>query len=126
MTYWILAGLAVYFFGLFLPATLTFLTMGPVGYLGSRDVEPQKGVRHARAQRAHRNFLENIAPFLGLALLSLVVPTADGARALLGAQLFVLARIAFLPLYIFAVPVVRSGAFLVGFFGLILMALALI
>ena len=46
--------------------------------------------------------------------------------AILGAQVFVLARLAYLPLYVLAVPVARSTAYTVGFVGLIMMALALI
>ncbi|MEL6296577.1 MAG: MAPEG family protein, partial [Pseudomonadota bacterium] len=66
------------------------------------------------------------APFLALGILAMVVEGADQSLALLGAQLFVVARIAYIPLYMLAVPVVRSGAWIAGFVGMIMMAYALL
>ncbi|WP_130402663.1 MAPEG family protein [Thalassococcus sp. S3] len=126
MISWLLAGLAIYYFTLFLPGLFLLPQMGFAAYTGSRDAEPEPSVHRARALRIQRNSLENIAPFLALGILALVVPEADMDQALLGAQVYVLARVAFLALYIFAVPFVRSLAWIVGFIGLIAMAFALI
>ncbi|MEL6102574.1 MAG: MAPEG family protein [Pseudomonadota bacterium] len=126
MLTWILLGLVVYTLGLFLPSFFTVSEMGLGGYLGSRDDEPDAQAMHGRAARAHRNFSESLAPFLALGILAMVVEGADQSLALLGAQLFVVARIAYIPLYMLAVPVVRSGAWIAGFVGMIMMAYALL
>jgi uncharacterized MAPEG superfamily protein len=126
MTIWILAGIGVHYLAVFLPALFVLSGLGLSGYLGSRDAEPDPGPHHGRAQRALRNGQENLAPFLGLALLAMVVPGADTGLATTGAAVFVLARAAYLPLYILAVPVVRSLAWTIGFGGLVLIALALL
>ncbi len=118
MTIWILAGIGVHYLAVFLPALFVLSGLGLSGYLGSRDAEPEPGPHHGRAQRALRNGQENLAPFLGLALLAMVVPGADMGLATTGA--------AYLPLYILAVPVVRSLAWTIGFGGLVLIALALL
>ena len=50
---------------------------------------------------------------------------ADQAQALMGAKVFVIARLVYLPLYMLAVPVARSAVWTAGFAGLIVMGLAL-
>ena len=126
MVTWILLALVIYYVGVFLPGLFLLPNIGIMSYLGSRDADPDPSVHQARAQRATRNFQENLAPFLGLGALALVVPNANMDQAVLGAQLFVLARLVYVPLYLFAVPVARSVAYTVGFVGLIKMGLALI
>ncbi len=126
MLAWILLTLALYYVGVFLPSLFLIPRIGLIAYLGSRDTDPDPVVMQARAQRATRNFQENLAPFLALAVLAMLLPESDNGTALLGAQLFFFGRLAYLPLYLVAIPMLRSTAFTVGFVGLILMALALI
>lgn len=126
MTTWILLGCAIYLAGLFLPSSFLILQIGLNAYVGSRDAEPGPSLFRGRALRAQRNLLESMVLFLGLGAMNLVVPEADVELATSGAQIFVVARLAYLPLYLFAVPWIRSGAWAVGFLGLILMAMALI
>jgi uncharacterized MAPEG superfamily protein len=126
MVTWILLALVVYYAGVFLPSLFLIPRIGVVSYMASRDGDPEPGVMHARAKRATRNALENLAPFLGLGVLALVVPDTDMDMAILGAQLYVFGRAAFLPIYVFAVPVVRSLAFTTSMVGMVMMALALI
>ncbi len=126
MIFWILSAIALYTIGLFLPSLLLLPRIGISAYVGSRDNEPEPSALHARVKRAHRNMMESLPVFLALAVLALVVPDADLAQAILGAQVFVLARVAFLPLYLAAVPWARSVAWIAGFVGLIMMAMALI
>jgi len=126
MLTWILLALVIYYAGVFLPPLFLLPRIGIMSYLGSRDADPDPSVHQARAERATSNYQENLAPFLGLAVLALVVPNADMDQAVLGAQLFVLARLVYIPLYLIGVPVVRSAAFIAGFVGLIIMGLALV
>lgn len=126
MLFWIILCLIVYVVGLFLPPLFLVGRIGVSGYLGSRDDEPVPSDMHGRANRASRNFTESLAPFLGLAILAMVVDGADMDSAMFGAQIFVIARIVYIPLYLLGVPVIRSGAWIAGFVGLILMAAALV
>lgn len=126
MLFWIVFCLVVYTAGLFLPSLFLVGRMGVADYMGSRDDEPTRGDIHGRADRAHRNFCESLPVFLALAVLSMIVPDTDQGLALLGAQIFVIARIAYIPLYLMAVPVIRSGAWIAGFVGLIMMTVSLI
>jgi uncharacterized MAPEG superfamily protein len=126
MLTWIFLALIVYYAGVFLPSLFLIPRIGLASYMASRDGDPAPNPVHSRAQRATRNMQENLAPFLALAILAYVVPDADMGLAIPGAQLFVLGRVAFLPLYLFAVPWARSIAFTAGTIGMIMMAVALI
>jgi len=126
MLYWILAAMAVYLVGVFLPSLPLIGQIGLKDYLGSRDADPAPGKFRARAQRATRNMQETLQVFLALAVLSMVVPGSDAAQALLGAQIYVLARAAYLPLYLAGIPVLRSAAFIVGLAGMLILALAMV
>ena len=139
MTTWLIAGIAVHYIAAFIPALFLVPQMGLGGYFGSRDGEPAADGLYGRARRVLRNSNENLAAFVGLSVAAIalsqadadVIPvgsagTVDMGLATLGASIFVIARLAFIPLYLFAVPLVRSGAWIAGFIGLLLMAVALI
>lgn len=121
MVFWILAALVVYYVHLFLPSMIRIPQIGLSRYVGSRDDLPALPAIGQRAERAHNNLRENMIPFLALAVLSIALGAVN-ATAILGAQMFVLARIVYLPCYLFAVPWLRSTVWSVGFIGLVLMA----
>jgi uncharacterized MAPEG superfamily protein len=78
-----------------------------------------------RAQRAHRNMLENLLLFAILVL----VAHAAGVRnsmTLLGAQLFFWGRVAHAVIYIAGIPWARTGAWAVSVVGLLLIFLQLV
>ncbi|WP_160116045.1 MAPEG family protein [Candidatus Halocynthiibacter alkanivorans] len=126
MVIWMLAAIAVYYAGVFLPPMFLLPKIGVAAYAGHRDQDPAPGLIHGRALRAQRNMAENLPVFLGLALLSIVLPEADISLAISGAAVFVLARLVYLPLYLMAVPYLRSLVYGVGLTGQIVMALALL
>ena len=126
MLIWMLLAMAVHFAGVFLPSLFLLPRIGVPAYAGSRDNDPEPTAMQARSARAVRNMQESLPVFLALALLALIVPDADAAQGLLGAQLFVIARALYLPLYVFAVPYVRSGMWTLGFVGLVMMVLSLV
>lgn len=121
MVFWILAALVVYYVHLFLPSMIRIPQIGVSRYVGSRDDLPALPAIGQRAERAHNNLRENMIPFLALAVLSIALGEVN-ATAILGAQMFVLARIVYLPCYLFAVPWLRSTVWSIGFIGLVLMA----
>jgi uncharacterized MAPEG superfamily protein len=71
-----------------------------------------------RAQRAHRNMLENLVLFAALVLAAQATGRLNTATAL-GAQLFFWARVAHAAFYIIGVPWLRTAAFGVSAAGLI-------
>lgn len=126
MELWILLGLAVFLLNVFLPAMLFLPQIGVGTHVGPRDQLPEPNALVGRARRSLKNHQENIIVFLALALLALVVEDTNMAQAILGAQLFVVARLAYMPLYLIGVPWIRSIAYGVGLLGCALIALAVI
>ena len=126
MEQWLVAGAVVYFLTIMTPASILFFQIGFMRYLGPRDTLPEPGPVHARALKADANSRENFPLFIGLGVLGLVVEGTDTAQALLGAQMYVLARIAYVPIYMAGIPGLRSAAYMVSWIGLILMGLAVI
>lgn len=86
----------------------------------SRDIMPEPTVMSGRADRALANVTEAMVLFLPLALL-----TQEAAGAVLGATIFVSARIIYVPLYVTGVPFLRTLAWIVSLGGLFVMAMAL-
>ncbi|HEX9168727.1 MAG TPA: MAPEG family protein [Roseiarcus sp.] len=99
----------------------------PFGYLfTSRDVAATpKGVLYGRATRALANYVENLTPFVALALALIVTQRAGGAGAL-GATIWILARIVYIPLYLFDVVYARTAAWTISIIGLLMMLARLI
>jgi len=89
--------------------------------LGSRDGPAEaRGVLYGRACRALGNYLENFAPFVALALALIVTQRTGGAGAI-GATIWILARIAYLPIYVFGIIYVRTLTWGISIVGLVLM-----
>lgn len=131
MLMWILLVLALYVVQIYTVSILCFSESGlsdkemmTVG-LGSRDDTPALTNRGERAQRALNNLKESLPIFLALSILAIAMEK-ETALALGAAAVFFIARVVYVPLYVKAVPVARSGAWLVGFVALIVMACALI
>lgn len=111
MTTWILLALALYFVQSLLP--VTFRYRGSPASLLARDTMPETTVRVGRAERALVNIGEAMILFLPLAILAQAQPAA-----VLGAQIFVLARVVYVPLYLFGVPYFRTVVWIVSLYGL--------
>ncbi len=123
MTTWILVVLGLYFVQTMMPALFRYvLTPDPqiAALLGPRDTPPEDNIYSARADRALRNTGEALLMFLPLALLS-----GETSGALLGAQIFAVARIAYVPAYVLGIPVLRSLIWTAGVGGMVLMVLDL-
>jgi uncharacterized MAPEG superfamily protein len=99
----------------------------PSGYLFTSRDRPAAagGVLYGRATRALANYVENVTPFVALALALIVTQRAGGAGAL-GATIWVLARIAYIPLYLFGIIYARTAAWTISIVGLVMMLWRLI
>ena len=126
MTIWILVALGVFLINIFLPALIYLPQIGVGGHVGPRDAAPEPAKYAARARRSLRNHQENLPIFLALALLAMITDGADMGQAILGAQMYVAGRLAYMPLYLFGVPWVRSAAYMVGLLGCVLIMLAIL
>jgi uncharacterized MAPEG superfamily protein len=87
--------------------------------VGNRDGELQAlSGAAARAVRANANFLETF-PFFAAAVLAVVLGAKTSARTVLGCELYLGARIAYLPIYIVGIPYLRTLVYGVSIWGLL-------
>jgi uncharacterized MAPEG superfamily protein len=123
MLFWIVVVLSLYLAQLFIPSLFRLFQsdIGLLRYVGSRDDLPPLSPLGARCERAARNFAESLPFFLTAAILVIVLQRESGL-AILGAQVFFWGRLAYLGLYVAAVPWLRSIAWTIAFAGIVLMA----
>ena len=97
----------------------TMMQVGLPALAGNREALPEIKGWAGRAQRAHRNLLENLVLFAILVLVA-VASGKTNNMTLLGAQIFFWARVAYVPVYIAGIPWLRTGVWFVSAIGLIL------
>ncbi len=91
---------------------------GDTYLFGPRDKErAPKGVACGRAERALANYVENLVPFVALDLALIATGNTGG----LGATVWLLGRIAYLPVYLAGIAYVRTAAWAVSVVGLLMM-----
>ena len=95
------------------------LQVGVGALAGNRDEVPPLTGFAGRAQRAHRNMLENLPLFIALVLVAQVAGRTN-AMTLLGAQLFFWGRLAHWLIYLAGIPWLRTLAWLISVVGMIL------
>lgn len=69
-----------------------------------------------RCQRTHMNLVENLVPFGALVLIAQISGASSDATVL-GAQLFFWGRLAHAAVHIAGIPYLRTGTFVVGWMG---------
>ena len=95
------------------------LQVGLPTLAGNREGLPEMTGWAGRAERAHRNMLENLVLFAILVFAAKAVGVSN-ATTMLGAQLFFWGRVAHAVLYIAGIPWARTAAWGVSIVGLIL------
>jgi len=93
------------------------LEVGLPRLAGNRENMPELEGWGGRAQRAHRNMLENLVLF-AIVVFAARLTNVSNAVTLLGAQLFFFGRIAHAILYVAGVPWLRTLAWLVSVVGI--------
>ena len=96
--------------------------MGQVGLLtlvANRENFPELTGWAGRAYRAHRNMIENLVLFACLVLVAVAAGRSNG-MTLLGAEVFLWARVAYAVVYLIGLPWLRTGVWAVSVAGLIL------
>ena len=122
---WMLFGACV--LGLVHLATASFTFKAQVGNaytVGARDEDIKPTGMAGRLTRAQWNFLETFPLFAALVLMVHVTGEADFWSAL-GTQIYLAGRIAFLPLYAWGVPWLRTFTWNIATAGLVIVAVDL-
>jgi uncharacterized MAPEG superfamily protein len=94
----------------------------PFGYLFTSRDKPAtvSGLLFGRATRALANYVENFTPFVAAALALMVTQRTGGAGAI-GATIWILARIVYLPVYVLGIIYVRTIVWGISIIGLVMM-----
>lgn len=88
--------------------------------LGPRDEAPRPvSLRGQRAERAYRNMLETF-PVFAAGAIAVVAADATSAATAAGSQLYFWARVAYVPAYVFHVPLVRPAVWGIALLGILL------
>ncbi len=129
MTQEIIMLLAVLLFLFVLTAIQVMITMkqyGNISALSGRDDIPhlQPGLG-GRLHRAIANLKEGLHIFTPLVLLTAILGVSNG-YTVLGAQIYLVARILHAPLYLSGIAGLRTLAFAIGVLGLCLLAWGLL
>ncbi len=110
----------VLFIHLFLAAGVRMATFGPAWAGGARDSTPGTvSLKGQRCDRAFRNMAETFPIFSALAI-GVVAAGLSNDTTVLGSELYVIARILYLPAYVFHVPYVRSIVYAVAIAGILM------
>ncbi len=102
-----------------------FNQVGLVRLAGNREGMPEIAGWGGRAARAHRNMLENLVLFASLVLVAVLADKTNGTT-LLGAQIFLWARVAYAVVYVAGIPWLRTGIWALSIVGLAMIFLQLI
>ena len=92
--------------------------------LGNRENNPTLEGWGGRAQRAYVNMAESLLPFACLVLIAYSLDRT-GEWSVLGAEIFLLSRLAYAVLYVAGIKVLRSLAYFGGLAGIILVIVQL-
>ena len=109
-----------------LPALFRTRETGTASNVSARDGDgPPVGKITGRLQRAQANLFETL-PLFAAAVLIAHVTAQESALTLYGAALYLAARVLYLPLYAFGVPVVRTLVWCVSIAGLLMIFWAIL
>jgi uncharacterized MAPEG superfamily protein len=112
-------------FQLFIAVQFATRERGTAWNIGPRDeTPPLKGKVAGRLHRAFANFRETF-PFFAALVLMITVTNKHSVLTTGGAQLYLAARILFVPLYAFGITGLRTLAFLASVVGLVMLIVAL-
>jgi uncharacterized MAPEG superfamily protein len=116
--FWLVCAVALTVVQMLVAAQAAFNQVGFMRLVGNRDGMPEITGWGGRATRAHRNMLENLVLFTALVLVAVAAGKTNG-MTLLGAQLFVWARLAYAVIYVAGIVWLRTAAWAVSMAGLI-------
>jgi uncharacterized MAPEG superfamily protein len=115
----LLAALFLASLQLTIASVLTLRQLGGPWVAGPRDEPREVTGISGRFVRAHRNLLEIFPQFVA-ALFLVHAAHAAGSLSIIGAWLFVIARLVYVPAYAFAPPGVRPICWVAAWLGIVL------
>jgi uncharacterized MAPEG superfamily protein len=101
------------------------MQVGLTALAGNREGLPEIKGWGGRAARAHRNMLENLVLFAALVLVAVAAGKTND-MTLLGAQIFLWARVAYAAVYLIGLPWIRTATWGVSVVGLAMIFLQLV
>ena len=107
------------------PAMAGILQNGLAAQASARDGLPEPTVFAKRARRLQDNMVENMVLFVPLVLAAQAAGISS-AETVMGAQLFVVARVLHAGIYLAGIPWIRSLAWAGGVVGMMMIAFALL
>ena len=88
--------------------------------VGPRDDTPKPlGKFGGRVERAYRNFVETFPFFLGAVLLAHTLGKST-PNSVLGAQIYLWARVLYVPVYVLGIPYLRTLIWIASFVGIMM------
>ncbi len=108
---------------LLLAVLLVLPKVGLLYDVGPRDEPKPLGKFGGRADRAFKNFLETFVFFAAAVLLDAALGKHTATSAL-GAQVYIWARLVYVPLYILGIPWLRTVAWAASFAGILMVMAA--
>ena len=118
-------SVALTFIQMLVAATGATLQFGLPDLAGNRENLPPATSWAGRAQRAHRNMLENLVLFAVLVLVT-EITNHNNAMTGLGVQVFFWARVVYAVIYVIGLPWLRTGVWAISVIGLIMIFLQLV
>jgi uncharacterized MAPEG superfamily protein len=88
------------------------------------DARAPLGKMGGRLERAYQNFLETF-PFFAAAVLLAHALDKSNHNSVLGAQIYVWARLLYIPAYVFAIPFLRTLIWIAGLVGIVMVMSAI-
>jgi uncharacterized MAPEG superfamily protein len=92
---------------------------------GNREGMPLLTGWAGRAQRAHHNMLESLVLFAALVLVA-VAAQKTSTTTLVGAQIFLWARVAYAVIYVIGIPWLRTAVWFASVIGLVMIFLQVV
>ena len=105
-------------------AQMATAQLGAKWNLSARDKKTELTGIAARLDRAYKNFLQTFA-FFAAGVLMVHLTGRSSTLTVLGAQLYFYARLVYVPLYAFGIPVVRTLVWLTSVVGIVLVLIPL-
>ena len=119
-------AVALVFVQIVMQALAGTLANGIVYAMGPQDAGKQPGSVYAgRITRALRNILETF-PLFAACVLGVVLTGRVSASTALGAQLYIWARLIYVPVYVAGIPYLRSAVWGVSIAGIVMLLIPLL
>jgi uncharacterized MAPEG superfamily protein len=116
---WLLWAVALTVVQMLIAVTGATLQVGLPKLAGNREGMPPLTGWVGRADRAHYNMLESLVLFAALVLI-VVLSNKTNSSTLMGAQLFVWARLAYAVIYLAGIPWLRTLVWFTSMIGLVI------